>query len=194
MNMSKTNNGEIVGYARVSSVGQSLDVQNDKLRNAGATKIFQEKKSGVDRKRPQLTAALDYVREGDSLVISRIDRLARSVSHLSQVVDELREKGVSLVVTDQQIDTRTAAGRAMLQLLGVFAEFENSIRAERQRDGIEKAKAEDEKKGVNRFGRPKVLTDETIALVKQLKADKVPMPQIEIRTGLSRASIYRALC
>jgi len=183
----------IVGYARVSSIGQDLGVQVEKLEAANCERIYQEKKSGADQSRPQLREALDYVRNGDTFVITRIDRLARSVSHLSKVVDTLKDKGVHLVIVDQNIDTSNAAGKAMLQMLGIFAEFENEIRRERQMDGIARAKREDEASGVSRFGRPVKVDDEARTLIHSLKADNVSMANIELRTGLSRATIYRSL-
>ena len=119
----------LVGYARVSSVGQSLDVQLDKLRHCD--KIFQEKKSGASGKRPRLQACLEYVREGDTFVVSRLDRLARSTLHLCQIADGLDRKGVNLQVLDQNIDTGDATGRLLFNMLGAIAQFETEIRAER---------------------------------------------------------------
>jgi DNA invertase Pin-like site-specific DNA recombinase len=178
----------LVGYARVSSLGQSLEVQRDKLQAFGVDKLFEEKRSGLDSSRPALGQCLDYVREGDSLVISRIDRLARSAEDLLRIVRQLESKGVTLRVLDQPIDTTDAAGRAFLGMLAVFAEFETSIRKERQMDGIEKAKA----KGVQ-FGRKTLLTQETIKNIKGLREEGHTIPDIMRRTGLSKASVYRAL-
>ncbi len=146
----------VVGYARVSSVGQSLDVQLDKLK--GCDKVFKEKRTGTSDKRPRLKACLEYVRAGDTLVVSRLDRLARSTLHLCQVADQLQEKGVNLKVIDQSIDTGDATGRLLFNMLGAMArpllrsiaQFETEIRAERQMDGIRNAKA----RGVN-LGRRK---------------------------------------
>src|SRR5579884_3709400 len=145
-----------VGYARVSSVGQSLEVQLDKLRSCDKT--YQEKQSGSSSKRPRLEACLEYVREGDTLVVSRLDRLARSTLHLCQIAAELQRKGVDLQVLDQQIDTTTSTGRLLFHMLGAIAQFETEIRAERQRDGIQQAKA----RGVP-LGRRKTLTPQRIA-------------------------------
>ena len=117
----------LVGYARVSSVGQSLDVQLDKLKHYD--KIFQEKKSGASGKRPQLEACLEYIREGDSLVVTRLDRLARSTLHLCQIADDLKRKVVNLQVLDQNIDTNDATGRLLFNMLGAIAQFETEIRA-----------------------------------------------------------------
>jgi DNA invertase Pin-like site-specific DNA recombinase len=132
-----------VGYARVSSVGQSLEVQLDKLAHCACDKTYQEKKSGSGDggKRPGLEACLEYVREGDTLLVTRLDRLARSTLHLCQIAAELQRKGVELQVLDQQIDTATSTGRLLFHMLGAIAQFETEIRAERQRDGIEHAKA-----------------------------------------------------
>ncbi len=183
----------VVGYARVSSVGQKLEVQFDKLNKYGCNKTYSDKLSGANNARPNLQAALDYVREGDTFVISRIDRLARSVSHLAGIVDALRDKGVDLVVIDQNIETKSAAGRMMLHMLGVFAAFEREIAAERRADGIARAKREDAEKGVNRFGRPKVQTPELLDTVQTLRKQKISMSVIEQRTGVSRATLYRML-
>lgn len=132
----------VAAYARVSSTDQSLDIQIEQLRAAGAEKMFAEKRSGTTTEgRDQLAEALDWVREGDVLMVTRLDRLARSLSDLLAVVELLRRKGVTLKATEQPIDTGSPAGKAFLQMLGVFAEFETAIRKERQREGIEKAKA-----------------------------------------------------
>jgi DNA invertase Pin-like site-specific DNA recombinase len=135
----------LIGYARVSSVGQSLEVQQDKLSHCD--KIFEEKKSAASGRRPRLEACLEYVREGDTLVVTRLDRLARSTLHLCQIADELKRKNVHLQVIDQSINTSDATGRLLFNMLGAIAQFETEIRAERQMDGIEKAK----KRGVQ-FG------------------------------------------
>src|SRR5207249_3144958 len=127
-----------VGYARVSSVGQSLEVQLDKLKHCD--KIYQEKKSGASSKRPRLKACLEYIREGDTLVVTRLDRLARSTLHLCQIAAELARKQVHLQVLDQQINTRDATGRLVFHMLGAIAQFETELRAERQREGIRRAK------------------------------------------------------
>ena len=115
----------LVSYARVSSVGQSLAVQLDKLQHCD--KIFQEKKSGASSARPRLHACLEYVREGDTLVVTRLDRLARSTLHLCQIADELARKQVHLQVLDQQLNTGTATGRLLFHLLGAIAQFETAI-------------------------------------------------------------------
>ncbi|WP_345741844.1 recombinase family protein [Roseibium album] len=178
----------LVGYARVSTIGQSLDVQVEKLRKVGVDKLFEEKRSGVDAHRPALRQCLEYLREGDTLIISRIDRLARSAEDLLRIVRELDTKQVTLKVLDQSIDTQDAAGKAFLGMLAVFAEFETNIRKERQMDGIAKAKA----KGT-RFGRKPALTGETVTTIQNMRAQGATVPQIMETTGLSKATVYRAL-
>src|ERR1700744_4118517 len=115
---------EIVGYARVSSSGQSLDIQQDKLKAFGYTRIFAEKRSGRQAdSRPELQACLAFLRDGDTLVITKLDRMARSVLDLAKIADLLKKKGVALKVLDQAIDTGTSEGMLMFSLLGAFAQF-----------------------------------------------------------------------
>lgn len=141
-------NGVSVGYARVSSDGQDLGVQLDQLRSAGVTKIFSEKVSGKDRERPELAQCIAFLREGDTLVVARIDRLGRSVKHLLEIVEGLHAKGVKFRCLNQPMFDLTDASQKMLfQILAAFAEFETSIRAERQAEGIARAKAEGRYKG-----------------------------------------------
>lgn len=179
-----------VGYIRVSSVGQSLDVQRDKMIAAGVepADIFEEKKSGLNANRQALKECLRFVRRGDTLIITRIDRLARSTVDLLNIVRELESKGVAFRVLDQSIDTSNPAGRAMLQMLAVFAEFETAIRSERQMDGVAMAKA----KGV-KFGRKRELTAETVNAIVGMRSEGHTVPQVMKTTGLSKASVYRAL-
>ncbi|ULU23192.1 recombinase family protein [Dyella terrae] len=180
----------IVGYARVSSAGQSLDVQRDKLKGFGCTRIFSEKRSGRQAdSRPELQACLQFVRDGDTLVISRLDRMARSILDLSKIADLLKKKGVTLKVLDQAIDTSTSEGMLMFSLLGAFAQFENDIRAERQTDGIAKAK----EKGVT-FGRKRALTPEQCKRIRTLREEeRFSVPQLAERFNVGPATIYRAL-
>ena len=181
---------EVIGYARVSSAGQSLDVQLQKLDKANCTKVYREKRSGRQAEnRPQLQAALEYVREGDVLVVSRLDRMARSVLDLARIADLLKKKGVSLRVLDQGLDTSTAEGVLLFNLLGAFAEFEADIRSERQRDGIALAQM----KGV-RFGRKKALTEEQEDRIRRMRAeDGFSIEQLVERFAISRSCVYRAL-
>ena len=176
----------LIGYARVSLVGQSLDVQLDKLKSC--QKIFQEKKSAAGGKRPRLLACLEYVREGDTLVVTRLDRLARSTLHLCQIADELRRKEVELQVIDQNINTADATGRLLFNMLGAINQFETEIRAERQTDGINKAK----EKGV-RFGAQKKLSDEQIKEMRAQRKSGVLIKNLMSEYKLSKASVYRYL-
>ena len=146
----------IVGYARVSSTGQDYETQVERLKAAGAEKLYSEKQSGLDKDRPQLAKALDYVREGDVLIVTKLDRLARSASHLHQIVDRLNEKGVGFrVLDDSGIDTTTRSGKLLFGILASFAEFETALRKERQMEGIAKAKAEG-----RTGGRPKTVDED----------------------------------
>ena len=176
----------MIGYARVSSVGQSLEVQKQKLINEGCDIIREEKVSGRKlENRPELKTLLEFIREGDALVVCKIDRLARSVGDLSHIVQRLTDIGANLKVIDQPVDTSTPIGKCFLQMLGVFAEFENDIRAERQRDGIVRAK----ERGVYK-GR-KVSVDSSI--VQRLKSEGLGASEIAKRLKISRASVYRHL-
>lgn len=176
----------LVGYARVSSVGQSLDVQRDMLKQCD--KIFEEKRSGTTNKRPRLQACLEYVREGDTLVVTRLDRLARSTFHLCQIAEELQRKDVDLQVLAQNINTADATGRLLFNMLGAISQFETEIRAERQMDGILKAK----EKGVS-FGRNRKLSQEQVEELKHRRADGVLIKTLMKEYKLSKASIYRYL-
>jgi DNA invertase Pin-like site-specific DNA recombinase len=176
----------LVGYARVSSVGQSLAVQREKL--AACDRVFEETRSGTVDARPRLTACLDYVREDDTLVVTRLDRLARSTLHLCQIADQLRQKGVALRVLDQAIDTSDATGRLLFHMLGAIAQFETEIRAERQLDGIANARA----RGVP-LGRQHALTADQIAELRARRAQGVLVKTLMAEYGLGRSTIYRYL-
>ena len=176
----------LVGYARVSSVGQSLAVQREKLKHC--EKLFQEKKSAASYTRPRLQACLEYVREGDTLVVTRLDRLARSTLHLCQIADELARKQVHLQVVDQHIDTSNATGRLLFNMLGAIAQFETEIRAERQMDGIQKAKEQ----GVH-FGRQKRLTPPQITELRRHRKQGTLIKTLMADYQLSKASVYRYL-
>ncbi|KTT68743.1 recombinase family protein [Sphingomonas endophytica] len=176
----------LVGYGRVSSSSQSLDVQFDALKAAGCEKLFAEKESGASTdNRKALADALDFIREGDTLLICRIDRLARSVGDLETIVATIKRKGAFLKAIEQPIDTSSPAGVAFLQMLGVFAQFETAIRKERQAEGIAKAKAEGRYKG----RKPTVDAE----AVRALKAEGVRPVDIATKLGIARASVYRAL-
>ncbi|MFA6138747.1 MAG: recombinase family protein [Sulfurimonas sp.] len=143
----------LVGYARVSSTGQNLNSQIEALEKAGCEKIFMEKKSGTQyANREELQNALDFVRNGDTLIVTRLDRCSRNVKDLHQIIETLNKKEVSFKATEQEIDTSTSAGRLMIGLLSIVSAFETDLRAERQADGIASAK----KRGVKFGGTPKL--------------------------------------
>ena len=176
-----------IGYARVSSYGQSLQVQQEKLN--GCDRVFQEKQSGrTTDKREQLALCLDYVRDGDTLVITKLDRLARSTRDLLNILNSLEKKQVKLHVIDQQIDTSTPAGMLLVTMLGAIAAFENDLRKERQTDGIALAK----RKGVQ-FGRKKALTDSQVEELRQSRAEGKKIADLMAHYDLSKATVYRAL-
>jgi DNA invertase Pin-like site-specific DNA recombinase len=176
----------VIGYARVSTTDQNLDIQEAALKAAGCEVIRSEKRSGTSTAgRAKLRTILDFLREGDVLMATRIDRLARSIGDLQDIVRAVKAKGAALKATEQPIDTGTAAGKAFLDMLGVFAEFETNLRKERQLEGIAKAK----EAGVYK-GRP-VSID--AAQVRQLKAQGLGPSKIATALGIGRASVYRAL-
>ena len=177
----------LVGYARVSSTGQSLDIQIEALTAAGCEKVFAEKVSGRSTKdREELARAMEFVREGDTLVVTRLDRLARSVGDLHQIIEKLTDKGAEFRCLQQSdVVTNTSTGKLMLSILGAVAAFENDIRRERQAEGIAKAKAEGRYKG-----RPTTIDP---ARVKELREQGLGPAAIAKTMGIGRASVYRAL-
>lgn len=177
----------LVGYARVSSTGQSLDIQNDALADAGCDKVFAEKVSGRSTKdRVELGNAMDFVREGDTLIVTRLDRLARSVGDLHRIIETLTEKKVAFRCLNQSgVDTDSSTGRLMLAILGAVAQFENDIRRDRQAEGIAKAKAA----GKYRGRKPSVDKNR----VRELRAEGMGAAAIAREMGIARASVYRAL-
>src|SRR5580704_19143272 len=175
-----------VGYARASTVDQDLSIQIAALKAAGCDPIRAEKRSGTTvAGRDELRTVLDFLRPGDTLTVTRIDRLARSIGDLQDIVRSLKAKGVALKATEQPIDTSTAAGKAFLDMLGVFAEFETNLRRERQFEGIQQAKA----RGVYK-GRPPSIKPAEVAA---LKAGGSGAADIAKRLGIGRASVYRVL-
>jgi DNA invertase Pin-like site-specific DNA recombinase len=176
----------IYGYARVSTNEQDLSLQIEKLKTAGCVIVRSEKLSGTSvSNRDELALVLSLLKEGDSLMVTKVDRLARSIGDLQDIVRTIKSKGAYLQATDQPIDTSTAAGKAFLDMLGVFAEFETNLRKERQLEGIAKAKIDGRYKG----RKPSIDN----ALVQNLKnAGKTPT-QIAKELNIGRASVYRAL-
>ncbi len=179
-----------VGYGRTSTLDQTagLEAQQRELEAAGCERLFMEQVSSVDVKaRAKLAEALDYVREGDTLVVTKLDRLARSVTHLHEVLQTLAVKGANLNILALGLDTSTPTGKLMLNLMGSIAEFEREIMLERQREGIAKAKAEGKYKGRKPTAMAKA--DE----VKKLHGEGVGATEIAQRLGIGRASVYRVL-
>lgn len=177
----------IVGYARVSTVDQNLDVQCEQLLAAGADKIFEEKASGAKINRSQLAAMQDFARDGDTVVVCKLDRIARSTRDLLGIIESLESKGVAFQVLNINLDTGTATGKLMLTMLGGIAEFERELMLERQAEGIAKAKAAGKYKG--RKPTARVRSNE----VKQLNAEGVSKKSIADRLGIGIASVYRIL-
>ena len=174
------------GYARVSSSGQDLTIQIEALTNAGCETIRQEKVSGTSvQGRDELNTLLEFLRDGDELVVTRVDRLARSIRDLQNIVYDLDKKGVVLSATEQPINTQTSAGKCFLDMLGVFGEFETNLRKERQLEGISKAK----EKGVYKGRKPSV----DVEKVKELRDSGMGGSAIAKEMGIGRASVYRAL-
>jgi DNA invertase Pin-like site-specific DNA recombinase len=176
----------VIGYARVSTSDQDLSIQEEALRTAGCTVLRSEKRSGSTTEgRDQLQTVLDFIQRGDTLVVTKLDRLARSLADLSRIVELLVKKGASLRILNTNIDTSTASGKAFLGMLGVFAEFETNLRRERQLEGIAKAKAA----GVYR-GRPASIDADQ---VRQLRLGGMGATEIARAMGVGRASVYRLL-
>ncbi len=174
------------GYARVSSVGQDLTIQLQKLNEVGCDVIREEKVSGTSLNgRKEFETLMEFMREGDELVVTRIDRLARSIRDLQNIVYELKNKGVTLSATEQPIDTRTSAGKAFLDMLGVFSEFETNLRKERQMEGVRKAK----ERGVYK-GRGRTID---ASKIYELKQNGYGATKISKELGITRQSVYRLL-
>ena len=174
------------GYARVSTTDQDLTIQIDALKNAGCETIRKEKVSGTSiQGRDELNTLLEFLREGDELVVTRIDRLARSIRDLQNIVYDLDKKGVVLSATEQPIQTNTSAGKCFLDMLGVFGEFETNLRKERQMEGIAKAK----EKGVYKGRKPTV----DVEKIRELAKQGLQKTAIAKELGIGRATVYRAL-
>jgi DNA invertase Pin-like site-specific DNA recombinase len=178
----------LVGYARTSTLDQiaGFDAQRKELVELGCKKVFAEQVSSVAN-RPKLTAALDELREGDTLVVTKLDRLARSMRDLMNIVDQIQERQASLRIVAMNLDTTTPTGRLMLSMLGSVAQFEREMMLERQREGIAKAKAE----GLYKGRKPTAMAKADD--VKALSAKGIGATEIAKILGIGRASVYRAL-
>jgi DNA invertase Pin-like site-specific DNA recombinase len=178
----------MIGYARVSTADQTTDSQHDALTAVGCERLYTEKVSGALRERPQLDAMLDYAREGDTIVITKLDRLARSLSHLIELAANLQTRGIGLRVLDQGIDTTTPAGRLMFHMLGAIGEFERDLIRERTSAGLAAAR-ERGRTG----GRPPSMTPEKLAAAKSLIESGHGVKAAAEAIGVSRATLHRHL-
>ena len=184
-----------IGYGRVSTTDQSLDAQRDALQAAGCDQVLVDRASGKLASRPELDKALLIAREGDQLVVTKLDRLGRSLEHLIVLSNELQARGVDLVVIDQGIDTSTAVGRMFFQILGAIAEFEHALMAERTRDGLAAARA----RGRTGGQRPK-LSPRQVRIAQEMYDQTGPdgrrthtVAEIAAEFSVSRPTIYRHL-
>ena len=179
----------LVGYARVSTLDQNPALQINALKSAGCERIFTEKASGAQRDRPELSAALDYIRAGDTLVVWKLDRLARSMRQLIETVEDLQARGIELRSLTESIDTATPGGRLVFHIFGALAEFERAVIRERTSAGLQAAR-ERGKKG----GRPRTLGPKDLAAAKALLADPaIRVEDVAARLKVSPATLYRHL-
>lgn len=179
----------LVGYARVSTADQNLELQLDALKAAGCERVFVEKASGAQRERPELIAALGYVRPGDAIVVWKLDRLARSMKQLIETVEDLESKGIGFRSLTESIDTTTAGGKLVFHIFGALAEFERGIIRERTRAGLDAAAARGRK-----GGRPSKLSAEDLKAAKALLADPtITVDEVASRLRVSPATLYRHL-
>lgn len=179
----------LVGYARVSTLDQNADLQIDALRAAGCEKLFVEKASGAKPDRPELMAAINFVREGDTLVVWKLDRLARSLKQLIETVELLESRTIGMRSLTEAIDTTTSGGRLIFHIFGALAEFERSIIRERTRAGLDAARARGRK-----GGRPKAMSEADVKVAKAMLADQtITVDEVAKRIGVSPATLYRHL-
>lgn len=179
----------LIGYARISTVSQELALQIDALQSAGATRIFEDRGvSGVRTERPGLTEALSFLREGDTLIVWKLDRLGRSMSHLLQTVADLEGRGVGFKSLTENIDTTTPTGRLVFHIFGALGEFERDLIRERTNAGLAAAAARGRK-----GGRPAVATPERIARARQLIATGLTVREAAARLKIGKSALYAAL-
>ena len=174
-----------IGYARVSTEEQELTVQLEQLTAAGVEKMFQEKASGIKEDRPKLAAMLEYVREGDTVIVAKLDRIARSTRHLLEIVDLLEKKQVAFRVLNINLDTTTPTGKLMLSMLAAIGQFEREMMLERQREGIRLAKKAGAYKGRKPTARSQ--SEKVLSLLADGKTKQAVLEE----TGISIASLYR---
>ena len=177
----------LVGYARVSTQDQNPELQLDALKEAGCEKVFVEKASGAQRDRPELKAALEYMRSGDTLVVWKLDRLARSLKQLIETVEILEGQGIGFRSLTEAIDTTTSGGRLIFHIFGALAEFERSIIRERTNAGLESARARG-----RMGGRPRGLSDEDLVAARAMLNDpNIPVAEIAERLDVALSTLYR---
>ncbi len=183
------NTREKFGYGRVSTLDQNLDAQKDALRNAGATKIFVEKITGTKASRPELDNLRNMLRQGDTVLITRIDRLGRSAKDLLNIVSEFETKGVNLKVIEQNIDTSTSEGKLFFTMVAAFAEFEHSMMVSRTKDGLAAARAR------GRVGgrKAKLSPSEVLRLLELYNSKDVAVQDLARMFGISRPTVYRLI-
>jgi DNA invertase Pin-like site-specific DNA recombinase len=178
-----------IGYARVSKTEQHEELQIDALNKKGCTKIFVDKITGSTFDRKELTAALLYLREGDSLVVWRLDRLGRSLKHLIETLTDLQQRNIGFISLTENIDTTTPTGKLIFHIFGALAEFERDLIKERTNAGLESARSRG-----RTGGRPKALTNSQLALLKKLHADKSnSIEDICATLRISKTTLYRSL-
>ena len=178
-----------IGYSRVSTRDQNSELQTTTLTDAGCERIFEESASGAQKNRPQLKEALSFLREGDTLVVWKLDRLARSLRQLIETVEDLHERGIGFISLTENIDTTTPGGKMIFHVFGALAEFERELIRERTNAGLKAAK----ERGV-KLGRPRSLDDDQIAIARSLKAaGSMTSAQIAKHLGISRPTLYRML-
>jgi len=179
----------LIGYARVSTSDQNLELQLDALKEAGCRRVFEETASGANKARPQLRDALDFLRPGDTLVVWKLDRLARSVQHLIEIIEQLHKRGCGFRSLTEAIDTTTAGGRLIFHIFGALAEFERSIIRERTMAGLDAARARGRK-----GGRPRLMNDDSLIVAQALLRDGVlTVKDIAKQIGVSEPTLYKYL-
>lgn len=179
----------LVGYARVSTQDQNLELQNDALTKAGCDRILTEVIGGSRTERTGLKEALDILRSGDTLVVWRLDRLGRSLKHLIDIVNQLRERDIGFRSLQESIDTTTSGGKLVFHMFGALAEFERDVIRERTQAGLQAARARG-----RQGGRPKVLDDPKLEMVRKMYEDRKYLPDDICKAmGISRATLYRSV-
>ena len=180
-----TRTGDILGYARVSTSEQNTSTQTERLKSAGAIRVFEDVISGKKFDRPGLASLIDFARSGDSLCVIRLDRLGRSLKELLETVEDLKSRDINLISLEEKLDTSSAAGELVFHVFGAIAHFERRLISERTRDGIAAAR----KRGKNP-GRPKLDTETVSALQKLVEAGMTPGMAAK-QLGIGRSTAYR---